>query len=60
MWWILYSKIKANGGRRRKRDENRFGFFQQFPSYIEEFIFGNISYFEKKKFTYDKRLGFFI
>ena len=43
MWWVLYSKIKANGGRRRKRDENKFGFFQQIPSYLEEFIFGNTS-----------------
>ena len=40
MWWILYSKIKANGGRRKRDDEG--GLFQHISlSYIQDVLIGN-------------------
>ena len=36
MWYTLYTKIKTNGGRRRKRD-----LFEDWPSFFSFFNIGN-------------------
>ena len=41
MWWFLYSKIKANGGRRKREDEYFYGInFLQFPPLIDALLIG--------------------
>ena len=40
MWYILYTKIQANGGRRKRETEDRY--YQDIPSYISGVFSGKV------------------
>ena len=41
MWYVLYTKIQANGGR-KKREVDVGGFLQEIPLYISGLFTGNV------------------